>query len=325
MKKCLIILVYLFSNSGLLFSQEIKNSLGNNFVYPQFHENFSAEESWEIHKEAYKKQLKKNGLTDQEIDRKMVEYEKEKKLFLERINNQSEQAAIQRKEAELMRKKAEEQRKDAEILRAKAEQSRKEADVQRQKADDMRKQAEQARKESAVEREKAEEQRKQALVQRERAEKQRVEADVQRKKAEEMRIQAEEQRKKAEKLRNSFENILTRNIEVYAAATVVDPIRISVDKKTTLYFSINSRLKSGNMLVEIINPRGEKEAELSMENKPNSAETLNDEFTKFTNGSISKTIADTEAGDWQIRIFPEKAEGTVSISVARYIKPSSDE
>ncbi len=325
MKKCFIILIFLCSNSGLLFSQEAKNSLGSNFVYPQFHENFSAEESWQIHKEAYQKQLKSAGLTDAEIDKKMTEYEKEKKLFIEKIKKQSEQAAIQRKEAELIRKKAEEQRKEAEILRAKAEQSRKEADVQRQKADEMRKQADQARKESTVEREKAEEQRKQAMVQRQQAEKQREEADVQRKKADEMRAQAEEQRKKAEELRNRFEKIMARNIEISVASNVVDPILIRIDKKTTLHFSINSRLKSGNMLVEIINPKGEKEAELSIENKQKPNVVLEDKLIEYTTGSIIKTIADADAGDWQIRISPEKSEGTVSIFVARYIKPALDE
>jgi DNA polymerase III alpha subunit (gram-positive type) len=318
MKSSLIILIVLLTSCGLLNAQENKNSSGGNFIYPQFHENFSAEESWEIHKQAYQKQLKAAGLSESEIQKKLIDYENEKKLFIEKVKKQSEEAALQRKEAEILRKQAEEQRKQADILR-------KQAEIQRQQAEEMRKQAEQARNESALEREKAEEQRKQAMAQKEIAEKQREVAAEQRKVAEEMRKLAEIQRKKAEEIRNSFENILTKNLEISKSSTKIDPITINIEKKTTIYFSVHSRLNSGNILIEIFNPKGGKEAELSLEHKQKSGVVIADDFSKYTNGSINKTIADADAGDWQIKITPKQSEGNVNISVGRYIKPATDE
>ncbi|MBW3470471.1 hypothetical protein [Arthrospiribacter ruber] len=325
MKSSLIILIVLLTSCGLLNAQENKNSSGGNFIYPQFHENFSAEESWEIHKQAYQKQLKAAGLSESEIQKKLIDYENEKKLFIEKVKKQSEEAALQRKEAEILRKQAEEQRKQADILRKQAEEARKHAEIQRQQAEVMRKQAEQARNESALERVKAEEQRKQAMAQREIAEKQREVAAEQREKAEEMRKLAEIQRKKAEEIRNSFENILSKNLEISKSSTKIDPITINIEKKTTIYFSVHSRLNSGNILIEIFNPKGGKEAELSLEHKQKSGFIIADDFSKYTNGSINKTIADADAGDWQIRITPKQSEGNVNISVGRYIKPATDE
>ena len=360
MKKSLIILVVILSNSWQLFSQETKNNKESQFIYPQFHESFSAEESWQIHREAYRKQLKATGFSDMEIEKKMTAYEKEKILFIEKINEQRKLAEIQRKEAEQMRKEAEGQRKKAEefrkeaelqmeqadVLRKQAEESRKQSEIARKKSEEQRKlaenqreqatkdrqQAEKQREEANIQRKKAEEmsllaeeQRKLATIQRQQAEKQREEANIQRKKAEEMRLKAEEQRKKAEELRNSFETILTKNIEISSNTSSIEPIVFKIDKKTSLQFRLQGRLSSGNILMEIFSPKGEKYGELSLDHQPDPNLSLGNDLSKNTSGYFSKTLSDVEIGEWKIRISPKKAEGTLGIYVARYIKPAIDE
>ncbi len=291
-----LLLLILFTSHGLLFSQGTKDSLGGSYIYPQFHDSFSAEESWQIHKEAYVKQLKAEGLSDDEIEQMIATYEKKKEKFIAK-------AAMQRKQAEVQREKAEEQRARAEVLRQKADEQRKQAEI-------IRKQAEESRSMHAVEREKADKLRK--------------EAEVQRKKAEVARQHADEARKKAEALRNSFENMLTEKITISKQSSTIDPITFKIDRATTLHFSINGSISSGLTFIEIFNPSGKKEGELSLEHKNKSA-MEDDELLKFTSGALHKTISDTAVGNWSIKVSAQNAEGTVHLSVARYVKPALDE
>lgn len=318
MRKRAFYLFILILSKGFLYSQVTNDSLGVKFIYPQFYETFSAEESWQIHKEAYIKQLKAEGLTEIEIDKKIVAYEKQKIDFIEKMTEQKRKAAIQRqkadeqrKQAVIQRKQAEDQRIQADILHQKAEEQRKEADVLREKVAVTERQNERQRK-------KAVEQRKQAEVQRQEALKLREEAEVQRKKAEILRREAEE-------WRNSFENIISERIIISSQSSNMKPIIINVNKKTPLLFSINGKISSGITLVEIINPNGKKEGELSLEHKPKLESIREDDFLNSTSGSLYKTISASEVGDWQIKISAKNSEGTVNVSVAQYAKPTLNE
>jgi cell wall-associated NlpC family hydrolase len=301
-----------------MYCQIANDSLGGNYIYPIFYESFSAEESWEIHKEAYIKQLKAKGLTVDEIEKKIIAYEKQKEEFIAQIYEQRRLAAIQRKEAD-------KQRMQAEIQRAKANEQRKQAVIQRAKADKQRKQA-------IVQSKIADEQRKQADIQRAKADEQRQRADIQRAKANEQRkladiqrAKADKQRKKAEEWRNSFENILTENIKLSSQSVNIKPILFKVNKKTSLLFGIKGKISSGSTLIEIFNPSGKKKGELSLEHKTTSGSTGENEFFKSTSGYLNKTISDSEVGDWQIKISSQKSEGIVNITVAQYVKPTVDE
>ena len=320
MKTNTILLFILLVGSNLMFSQVTQDSLAVKYIYApnHFNNSFSAEESWEIHRTAYIKQLKSKGFTADEIERSMVTYEKDKEEFIAQVKEQHRLAAIQRKKAEeerkladIERKKADEQRELAAIQKKKADEFRKLADIERKKANEQR-------EKDAILREKADELRKRADIER-------AKADEQRKLAETHRAKADEQREKADEWRNSFENILIKNITLSNKSNSVKPITFKVISKTILRFGIRAHISSGTTLIEIYNPEGIKEGELSLDHKSNSTSSASNDFLKNTSGALDKTISGAEVGEWQIKISSQKSEGTVAISVAQQIKPTMDE
>lgn len=351
MKKSVIFIFLLCISNGFLFSQETNDSL--HIYYPKFYSSFSAEESWEIHKEAYIKQLRAKGLTNKEIEKKITSYEKQKEEFISQLNEQIKLAAIQRKKAdeqrklaeiqrvkaeeqrniaEIQRAKANEQRREAEFQRLKAERQRKQAEIQRQRADEQRKQANELRKISDedrikynIQREKAEIQRAIAEEQRGLAEIQRLKANEQRKLADIQRLKADEQRKEVEKWKNSFDNILNEKITLSGQLVNAKPLIFKVTKKSALLIYINTEISSGTTLIEIFNPNEKKVAELLVEHKTTSGLIEENNFFKSTSGILNKTISDPEVGNWQIKISSQKSEGIANISVAQYKKLNGDE
>ncbi len=289
-KRAMLSLLGLIISSSFVFSQVSKDTLGNNFIYPQFYGYFSAEESWQIHKDAFKRQLESEGLTIKEIEKKLIEYEGKKEELIEKIKQQ-------RKQADIQRRKADEQRKQADIQRQKADEQRKQADILRQKADEQRKLAE-------IQRQKADEQIKQADI---------------------LRQKADEQRKRAEEWRNSFEKLFSENYVFSPEKSQTKSVTIKVDKKNTLFFSIRGYVNSGNTLIEILDPDGKKEGELSLEHTNKLDLGKDDKLSNSTSGSLNKTITNPEIGDWSIRISPKDSKGNVNISVAQYIKQTIDE
>ena len=341
MKKHTILLFILLVSSNIIFSQVVQDSLSVNYIYAPnyYNDSFSAEESWEIHKAAYIKQLKAKGLTDDEIKKSMVTYEKDKEEFITRVKEQQRLAEIQRKKAAEQRKladvqrvKAEEQRKLADIQRKKAEEQRLKAEAQRKQADILRKQADEQRAKDETQRKNAVALRKQADIQRAKADEQRKLADIEREKAEKQRkladiqrAKADEQRKKADAWRKNFKNILTKNVTLSNPSNSNAPIKFNVTSKTTLRIGIRASINSGSTLIEIYNPNGVREGELLLEHKYKSASGKDNDFLKYTSGALDKTISGAEAGEWQIKISPKKSEGTVALSVAQYINPTVDE
>ena len=320
MKTNTILLFILLASSNFMFSQVAQDSLSVNHIYApnHFNHSFSAEESWEIHKAAYIKQLKSKGLTDNEIKRSMATYEKDKEEFITRVKEQHRLAAIQRKKADELRKQADIVRKEANELRKQADIVRKDADELRKQADIVRKKADKQREKGAIQRAKADELRKQADIQR-------AKADEQRKLAEIQRVKAEELRKKTQEWRKNAENILIKNITLTNQSNNSKPIIFKVTSKTTLRIGIRAHISSGTTLIEIYNPKGIKEGELSLNFKSKSGSNEEKEGLEYTSGALDKTISGAEVGKWQIKISSQKSEGTVAMSVAQYIKPTMDE
>jgi len=291
-----------------------------NYIYApnHYHHSFSAEESWDIHKAAYIKQLKSKGVTGEEFKKSMITYEKEKEAFIARVKErhrlakiQREKAAKQRALAAIERKKAVEQRKLAAIQRKKAEELRKLAEIERKKAEIQR-------GESAILREKANELRRQAAIARAKADEQRKLAEIQRRKA-------EEQRKKIQAWRKNAENILIKNITLTGQSNHNEPIIFEVTSKTTLRIGIRAHISSGTTLIEIYNPQGIKEGELSLNFESAFGPNEEREGPEYTSGALDKTILGAKAGKWQIKISSQESGGNVAISVAQYIKPTLDE
>lgn len=334
MKTNTILLFIFLASSNFMFSQVAQDSLIVNYIYAPNHSNnsFSAEESWEIHKAAYIKQLKAKGLTDDEIKRSMVAYEKDKEEFITRVKEQHRLAEIQRKKAAkqralaaIERKKANEQRRLATIQRKKANELRKLADIEIRKADEQRVKAaiqkvrdSEQRAKDAIQRLKANELTKLADIERAKADEQRELADIQ-------RAKAEEQRKKIQEWRKNAENILIKNITLTNQSNNSKPIIFKVTSKTTLRIGIRAHISSGTILIEIYNPKGIKEGELSLNFKSKSGSNEEREGLEYTSGALDKTIFGAEVGEWQIKISSQKVEGTVAMSVAQDIKPTMDE
>ena len=182
MKTSTILLFISIACSNLLFSQVTKDTMDINTIYApsNFNGIFSEKESWENHKAAYLNKLKAQGLTDSEIKRSMVKYEKDKKEFIAKIKEQHKLAEIQRKKAAEQRELAEIERKKANVQRLKADELRKLVDTEREKAEELRGQA-------AIQRRQADELRKQADLERVKTDEQRKLSEIQRKKAEDQR------------------------------------------------------------------------------------------------------------------------------------------
>ena len=295
-KRAILLLIGLLITSSSVFCQVSKDTLKENPIFPQsFYGNISAEENWHMHKEAYKRQLGTKGLSENEIEKRMQEYEKQKAEFIIQYEEQRKLAEKQRQLAEIQRQKANEQQKLAET-------QRKEAETQRQLAN--------------IQREKANEQRKQAVIQSEEANKQRELAEIQ-------RIKAEEQRKIVEEYRKSIKELLNKNISFTSENSKAEIINLKINNDGALFFNINGYLNSGNVLVEIINPGGKKEGELSLEYSKGN--TSGNSFTTNSSGSLNKTINKPESGEWEIKIIPKNAKGSVNILVAQYINPDIED
>jgi hypothetical protein len=325
MKTNTILLFIFLASSNLMSGQVGQDSIRINYRYDSSHvnENFSAEEIWGIHKTAYIKQLKSKGLTDEEIKRHLVIYEKNKEDFITQVNKNQRLAAIQRQ-------KATEQRAIARTARQEAEKMRKQADVLRKKADELRKQAEEQREKNLIQRDKARDFRKQAEVERAKADKLRELAKIERAKADKLRELAKIQRAKAEQQRQNLQErrtnsktLLTKNITLAKDSNTNQPISFKVASKTALRIDIRAQINSGYTLIEIYNPKGVKEGELSLDSK--STSNSNTYRSKNTSAALDKTITGAEVGDWQIKISSKGSKGTVAISVAQDIKQAKGE
>jgi len=295
--RAILFLSILITGSSYILSQVTNDTLMEDNIYPQFNEYFSVEESWQIHKEAYKKKLEAMGLSENEITKKMLDYDNQKDELIEKIKEQRKLAEKERQLAEIQRKKAEEQRKFAEIQRKKAEEQRKLAENQREQIE--------AQRVVAMEQQKlAAEQREAAALQRE---------------------VAEEQRKLAEEWRNSVMNLYDADLAISDNDSKSKSIHIEITEKHTLFFNINGSINSGNVLIEIFNPSGKKEGELSLQHRKESVQKTETSILNNTSGSINKTINASEIGDWIVKITPIKSNGDIHISVAQYVRPTIDE
>ncbi|MBD0403043.1 hypothetical protein [Flammeovirga sp. EKP202] len=153
-------------------------------------------------------------------------------------------------------------------------------------------------------------------------------AEVQREKDAELRkkhaIQrhlAEERRKKSQAWRENAKEILIKNITLTHQTDDSESMAFKVTSKMTLYIGIRAHIKSGSTLIEIYNPKGVKEGELSLKYQSDA----NQKVKEYTSGALDKTISNTEVGEWQIKISSQKSNGNIAMSVAQSIKPTVDE
>lgn len=98
-----------------------------------------------------------------------------------------------------------------------------------------------------------------------------------------------------------------------------EEIEIEVEDETlNLNISIKSTLKAGGLTIEIYDPNWVKQGNFSVGiqlnlNKPSSELKDNKSKNEVVNGQIEKKVKEPIAGNWVIRIIPNRAEGSVSI------------
>jgi hypothetical protein len=133
------------------------------------------------------------------------------------------------------------------------------------------------------------------------------------------------QRTKVNQWRKNTDNILIKNIKLSNQLNNNKPIFFKVTAKTTLKIGVRAHINSGITLIEIYNPKGIKEGELSLKFKSKPVSNEEKEGLEYNSGALDKTITGAEIGEWKIKITSKKAEGFVAISVVKYLKPTMNE
>lgn len=272
----LLLLVGLMISSSFAFGQALKDTLQKDSIHapvipkapapPQFKNYFSAEQSWQISKEAYEKQLKAMGLSEKEIDQKVQEFEKQKPALMERIKVEMKMVGKQLQLSEYQRKMAEKQIQEVTKELKSAEFQKKMAEVQRKLSGKLQ--------------------------------------------------------KMAGEWRNSVKNLVHENILLSGKDSKNRTVKFKVIQKNTLFLNINCRISSGSVLVEVFDPKGQKEGELSLEHGKDSTTKTKARFAGNTSGSLNKIINAPEAGDWEVKVKPKKSEGHVFLSIGQFNKPA---
>jgi hypothetical protein len=84
-----------------------------------------------------------------------------------------------------------------------------------------------------------------------------------------------------------------------------------------LGLAINAELLKGTFLVEILDPKGVKQGSFSLVTEESTVKGSNTTFLERVMGNIMKEFRNPMKGDWIVRITPEKATGSVSISISQ--------
>jgi len=76
-----------------------------------------------------------------------------------------------------------------------------------------------------------------------------------------------------------------------------------------LHLGINSTISSGELTVEIYDPKGNKKGYYSVESQMGNSAKKKESVC----GQMHKEIDDPQAGDWIIRLKPKKVKGQIAI------------
>lgn len=283
----------LLLGTGVMYSQVIlvPDSLSPDgyTIISEFYTGFPNDEgSWQIHKEAYIKQLKAKGFSAGESEEKIAAYEQEKSDFMKIV------ADLKRTSAEYSQTAAEQREITSKSIEM--------AEQYRKKADTMLKEAK-----AITERHALKEQNSDVQIQK---------AGQLTKEAETLMSEGEQPRRRMKESRNGYRIIFSETVILSAQSLHIKPVIIRTDKTGPLSFSIECELKAGAVLIEIFNPSGKKEGELSLEHKPKSDAMRENGLWSATSGSLHKRIFASEVGDWRIEISAKNSDGTVDVSVA---------
>ena len=262
--KAILLLLGLMISSSFVFGQIPLDALQKDSILPQLKSYFSAKQSWQISKEAYKRQLEAKGLSENEIEQKILEFEKTKPAIIEKIKKQLKMVEKQMELSGVQRKTAEEELQKFEKQWSSGEFQRQMTDLQRSTA--------------------------------------------------------ELEQKVAEEFSTSTKSIFNKSITLSGNDSKTKSVRVKVTKSNPLFFNVGGKIDSGHVLIEIFNPKGQIQGELSLEHHKGTPKT-GAVFSDKTTGSVNNIINAPETGDWVVKITPNRSKGHIHISVAQYTKP----
>ncbi len=160
-----------------------------------------------------------------------------------------------------------------------------------------------------------------AEAHRNRAKRMRSMAEQRRKQAHERRKTAVGLRKQAAEMRNDFKKLHREELSFSKDKSESRSIKVSVDEEGALFFKSKASVISGYVHIEIFDPNGKKEGELSLEQ----SEANDSEDNNKVTGTLNKTINVAKAGDWLIKIKSEKSQSIIAIAVVQWTNHSIDE
>ena len=89
-----------------------------------------------------------------------------------------------------------------------------------------------------------------------------------------------------------------------------EEVKLTVEEDVKqLHLAISSTISSGELTVEIFDPKGNKQGYYSVESQSSSSAKRKESVC----GQMHKEISDPQAGDWIIRLKPKKVKGQISI------------
>lgn len=90
-----------------------------------------------------------------------------------------------------------------------------------------------------------------------------------------------------------------------------EEVILSIDDEVDSFeLIINSSVSAGNLIIEVYDPKGNKQGTFS------GGTQLNARKSEQVSGNISKILKDPESGNWKVNIVPTEATGMVIIQTA---------
>ncbi len=102
-------------------------------------------------------------------------------------------------------------------------------------------------------------------------------------------------------------------------------VKINVtDEYNFLMISVECFLTSGEMLLELLDPRGNKKSNFTIKTDYNVKSGKNTTVDESVRGNMEKAFRNPIKGDWIVRVKPQKAKGHLKIHSSQIYNPRAD-
>lgn len=293
----LAMLFCLISLNHTAICQSVKETKEECAISHRDYTYFSPQESWEINREAYQKQLVSEGLNAKEVEVKLGMFDEIKVVLVGQVNLKIKEASLLNDHSEMLMRQAEIRIMDAQIFKKKIEllkldsgSSTKEINQLQAKADELMEQA------------------KQSLA----------ESKALKKKSDSLMDTADRQKKTGSVFMNNWEIFFQEVILLSPERSKKRTIEVNVDKRKSVVFRVVGSIEAGSCLIEIFDPNNKKEGEVLLnytDKKATGGNKKSDACDKKASGGFTKTIDHPKAGTWHIKVTPKDSKGWVNIKL----------